>query len=200
MLAANPRSWTDEEEDYLLTYFGSVSMKKLAENLKRTVKAVESKLARLGVYGGKANTGHATVYEIADSLQVDNHTVYRWVENKGLPHKKHVVANTRKFILIDIPKFWKWAERNKDLINFYKIPKHALIPEPEWVDEQRRLDHVNKSQKLKQNWTSEEDTRLWYLYYSRGLLQKEIATLMGRSQKAIQRRLTRLREQKQGVA
>jgi transposase len=189
------RRWTDEEDDYLLNHYGSAPLKHISESLQRTVKALESRLNRLGVYGAKANTINITVYELAEGLQVDVHTVYNWIKNNKMPYKK-IVAKTREFMLIDVLIFWGWIEQNRGLINFYKVPKNALVPEPDWVDKQRDIDYLTRPRNENKNWSEEEDARLRNMFYGEGRTQKEIGELMGRSARGIQKRLDRLRKTK----
>lgn len=194
-LSKNQRIWTDEEDEYLLNCYGSAPLKHISESLQRTVKALESRLNRLGVYGAKANTTNITVYELAEGLQVDAHTVYNWIKNNKMPYKK-MVAKTREFMLIDVLIFWRWVEQNRGLINFYKVPKNSLVPEPAWVDKQRDIDYLTRPRNENNKWNDEEDARLRRMFYGEGRTQKEIGELMGRSARGIQKRLDRLRKTK----
>lgn len=190
--------WTEEEDEYVLAKYGMKSLDSIAAHVKRTPLAVERRLSRLGVYGAKENTGYMTVPQLAYALHVDDHTVYRWMENNSLPFKKGT-AKVREHNLIDVLEFWKWAEQNRDLINFFKIPKNSLIPEPEWVNQQRKVDYLRRPHKENQNWTGEDDAYLWLLFYGDGRTQKEIGEIMGRTETAVQRRLARLREKRKAV-
>jgi transposase len=135
------------------------------------------------------------VYELAKCLQIDVHTIYNWIQKKRLPYKI-TKAKTRKFIGIDVLAFWKWAEQNKELLNFSKIPRNTLIPEPDWVKKQKRYDYSNRPKHENKKWTEEEDARLWYMFYEEGRTQQEIGQLIGRSRHGVQRRLNRLRKRK----
>ncbi|WP_205003579.1 sigma-70 family RNA polymerase sigma factor [Scopulibacillus daqui] len=99
--------------------------------------------------------------------------------------------------MIKVEAFWEWAEKNKNLIDFRKIPKNILVPEPKWVDEQRRIDFKNRPSKRQRHWTSKEDDRLWQLFYIHQYTIKEIAEMMGRSKGSICGRIHRLRKLKQ---
>ena len=135
------------------------------------------------------------MYELAKCLQVDVHTIYNWIQNNRLPYKM-TRARTRNFIGIDVLAFWKWAEQNKELLNFSKIPRNTLIPEPDWVKKQKRYDYSNRPKHENKKWTEEEDARLWYMFYEEGRTQQEIGQLIGRSRHGVQRRLNRLRKRK----
>jgi predicted transcriptional regulator len=189
------RRWTVQEDDYLLRYYGVKSLLQISAKLQRSVQALESRLSRLEVYGAKSHVGHITVCELAACLEVDVHTIYKWIHKKNLPYKI-IIAKTRKFMGIDIQSFWKWAEQNKTCLNFFKIPKNTLIPEPAWVDEQRKLDYVKRPKYEHKKWTAEEDARLWRMFYQEKRNQREIGQLLGRSRNSVQRRLERLRKKK----
>ncbi|WP_129703773.1 MarR family transcriptional regulator [Priestia megaterium] len=189
------RRWTGQEDEYLLKYYGSKSLEHISRRLQRSIPALESRLSRLGVYGVRAYTGNITVYELASCLQIDVHTIYKWIQKKELPHKI-TRAKTRKFVGVKVSAFWKWAEQNKKLLNFSRIPRNTLLPEPDWVRKQRKYDYYNRPKYEKKQWTEEEDARLWYMFYEEGCTQQEIGQLIGRSRYGVQRRLNRLRKKK----
>ena len=66
------------------------------------------------------------------------YTSNRLIQN-GLPVKWHRVKKNR-FRVIDIEDFWKWAEKNKSLLDFSRFDKYTLGAEPDWVDEKRKAD------------------------------------------------------------
>ncbi|MEK6448362.1 sigma-70 family RNA polymerase sigma factor, partial [Priestia aryabhattai] len=45
------RRWTEQEDEYLLKYYGSKSLKHISIQLQRSIPALESRLNRLGLYG-----------------------------------------------------------------------------------------------------------------------------------------------------
>ena len=51
--------------------------------------------------------------------------------------------------MVDMRKFWEWAEENKKQLNFAKFEKGALGKEPDWVDEKRKLDYKNPTKHSK---------------------------------------------------
>ncbi|WP_050183730.1 sigma-70 family RNA polymerase sigma factor [Domibacillus robiginosus] len=192
----NPlRRWTAEEDDYMIQRYGKQPISFIAKKLKRTPGAVEGRLNRLGIYGGRSNNGDLTTYDLAAELKVDVHTVYNWIQKYDMPCYEAVIK-TRIFTMIEVQPFWKWAEENKERINWSRVSNNTLIPEPEWVQQQRHCNFMNHLQKENRNWTAEEDARLWQMYYSKGYTQKQIGEIMGRSARGVQRRLERLRRAK----
>ena len=191
------RKWTSEEDEYLINKYGKCELDKIARILKRDKNSLMRRLHRLGKANAKECFG-ITTYELAKALKIDVGSVYRWINDRELPYKK-AYAKERTFLVIDVQEFWDWAEENKRLINFSKIEKHVLIPEPAWVDKQRKLDFHHRPQKERQKWTKEEDERIWQLFYCQGMTYKDIGALMGRSARAVQNRLARVRLNRQEI-
>ncbi|AFQ30432.1 sigma factor-like helix-turn-helix DNA-binding protein [Bacillus thuringiensis] len=200
--------WTEEEVDYLESNIGVWDFDRIAKKLGKTPKAVLKKAESLGIANTKVASGLYTMHEMAQALCLDDKTVKRLITNHGLPGKqrdfriknKEVDENGKKkskrlFYYIDVTDFWKWAEANKDLINWHQVPKYALMPEPEWLEERRKTDYYKWANR-RRPWTPEQDAQLWSMYYQEGMTQKEIATLLARSVNGVEKRLKRLREQK----
>lgn len=200
--------WSEEEIEYLEFNIGTWDLDRIAKKLGKTPEAVLSKADKLGIANTKVASGLLTMHEMAIALCVDDKTVKRLIVNHGLPAKqrdfriknKEVDENGKKktkrlFYYIDVKSFWKWAAENKDLINWHQVPKYALPIEPEWLDERRKEDYY-KWLKRRRPWTPEQDTQLWSMYYQEGMAQKEIALLLGRPVRGVEKRLKRLREKK----
>lgn len=187
------RYWTTEEEDFLKEKVGTLSIPILAKRLGRSVNAIEVRMRKLGIENTKFLSGKLTANELANALQVDSHAIYLWIRNHGLKAVYKATRYTAKFYLIDVNEFWKWAEKNKEKLNFTKIDHLVLLPEPVWVEEERKRDYLTIPKRQAATWNSEEDKKLISLLNG-NYTQKEIAQFMHRSEKAIQRRISRLRE------
>ncbi|NGY89235.1 sigma-70 family RNA polymerase sigma factor [Bacillus megaterium] len=131
--------------------------------------------------------------EFADLLEVSNFKIRRWISDKNMPSKEVVTALKKKYTLIEVNEFWKWAEVNKEEVNFYKIKPFTLLPEPPWVSSEREKDRKEIPLRRNKLFTQEEDQQLLYLYFKENLTQKAIATIMNRSRDSIRNRLARLR-------
>jgi excisionase family DNA binding protein len=187
------KHWTIEEEDFLKEKVGTLSFPALAKRLGRSVNAIEVRIRRLGLDNTKLLSGKLTANELARALNIDNHTIYRWIENHGLKSVKKITRQSAKFNLISVDDFWKWAKQNKEKINFTKIDPLLLLPEPEWVHEERKRDYHTIPKRQAAIWTEQEDKRLISLLNA-NYTQKEIGQMMNRSENSIQRRISRLRE------
>lgn len=187
------KNWSVEEDDFLKENVGKKSFQVMSKHLNRTVVAIESRARRLGIDNTKFESGKLTANEMARALNVDNHTVYRWIQTGGLKSVKKATRQSAKFNLISIDDFWKWAKNNKEKLNFYKIEPLVLLPEPDWVEDERKKDYHAIPKRQAAKWTDEEDYRLVSLLKG-NYTQTEIGEFLNRSENAIQRRISRLRE------
>lgn len=188
------KRWTQEEDNYLAEKVGVVSVPSIAKGLNRSINSIETRMTVKGLDSTKVESGRITAWELANTINVDSHTVYRWIKQHELPYLKKITRTKRRFYLIDIEQFWEWAEQNQALINFSKIESKVLLPEPEWVEEARRRDLESIPLKHTHQWTAKEESRLIGLVkmdYS----AEEIAAIFNRTEKAIKRKTSRLREQ-----
>lgn len=188
------RRWTEEEVKYLEENVGSKSVQSIAKKLNRSIGGVRRKMFRLGMGCSKYETSLITLHELSALIEIHRNTLKKWVENYGLPVIRKATFTTQKYTFVDPVKFWKWAENHKELINFYRIPKNALIPEPDWVDGMRKIDYYNKPLKLYKPWTAEEDTRLLSMVQAR-YKYREIAKVLKRSQRSVEKRMGALKAQ-----
>lgn len=191
--------WTPEQDDVLYEGVGVKTYEKMAETLGRSVEAVKRRIERLGLEDKHVATGTVSARELALIVGVDPTTVIRrWIPDGLVGVQKKLergVSKKHRPYFIYPEDFWKWAEKNKKRINFSKIERGVLIPEPDWFKEEWDKDFYipNKTRKM---WTDEEDDGVWKLYYEVGLPQKEIAEQMQRTQNSVEKRLKRLREKK----
>lgn len=193
--------WTDQDIEFLENSIGVLSYDKIAKKLGKTPSAVDRKIDKLGIGNTKISSGMLTMHQLSKCLCIDDKKVKKLIVENGLPAKQKDFRisdkNKTKRLLyyIEVREFWKWAEENKDLINWYQVPQYSLPPEPDWLEARRREDYP-KWLKRRKPWTEEQDAQLWNLYYKEGKLQKEIAIIMAKTQCSVEKRLKRLREQK----
>ena len=182
------KTWTQEEKDFLVENWGTtVSKKYLAGKMKRSVEGI-SKMARklnLGPYA--LATDDMTYAELARALGV--YTSYAWYKKRlleaGLPvYNKRV--NNGTVLKVKFKKFWTWAGKNKDVINWAKVEPNILGVEPAWVDEQRKKDIANRPNYTKK-WTATEHQNLIH-YINSGFSMEQIAKKLNRTASAIERR------------
>lgn len=187
------KEWTPAEENYLQDKWGTVSINGLAKRLGRSKNAVIVKAQRLGL-GAHLDSDHRMpLNQLMVAVFGEHSTGYtkkRLIE-AGLPVKKHRV-NKCCFLVIYPEDFWKWAERNKSLVDFKNFEPYAIGPEPEWARVKRKYDQ-NKAVRTKRNhnqpWTKEEDDRLSFLLRKGGFTYKDLQEDLRRTEAAIKRRI-----------
>jgi excisionase family DNA binding protein len=183
------RKWTDKDVYFLQKRVGNCSLSSIAKQLNRSEAAVLLKLKKMGLGNTKNATGLLTCSELAEALNVDRKTVYNWIQFHGLEATSRITRYERKFYLIDVKFFWKWAEQNQEKIDCSIIEKHALPPEPDWVEEARKTT-TDKIISTYKRWTTKE-IELLLKWKKEGLSFNEIAEKLNRSRISVERRYAR---------
>ncbi len=88
---------------------------------------------------------------------------------------------------------WEWAGKNKDFIDWTRIKRNVLIPEPCWLDEEIQKQ-ISRNIRFRKFWSKEEEKEVYHLYYSVGMKQKDIAHKMGRTKNSIERKISKIRK------
>lgn len=186
--------WTNKEIEYLKEHIGTYKITTIASNINRSYDSVVAKLHRLGLSSNtKMYTGLLTLGELSNILKVDRNTVKNWAENYGLPSIKRTTRRLKNFYFIDPTDFWLWSEKNKEKVQFSNIDPQILLPEPDWVDTERRKEKDSQILKKRsyKTWTTKEDIILVDLRHQ-GLSYKKIGELMERSPDSVAHRYKRL--------
>jgi len=119
--------WSAEEKQYLQEHYGTISVPKLLENLKRSINAIKVMKVRLGLGAFLDNGKYIAINQLMQALgrnKVSDYQLISWVKNRGLPIKTKKVENCG-FRIIYLTDFWKWAEQNRTFIDFQRCPKAA---------------------------------------------------------------------------
>lgn len=185
------RNWTKEEYEYLENNWGLLSLPTIAKNLNRSETGVLIKVQRLGLGAFLESGDYITVQQLYTALGCEGNAGYKklsWIEKRGLPIKYKKVRNN-KFMIIRIEDFWKWAEKNRDFIDFSKMPAGILGKEPEWVKQQRKIDEKNSVNFKKTPWTPYEDVQLKTALKKHKYTYLELSKMLNRTEGAIQRRI-----------
>lgn len=197
------KQWTKAEENYLQDKWGTVSIKGLAKALGRSENAVVVRARRLGcgahLAGDTRVSLHQLMLAIYGGVNMGSYTSNRLIR-EGLPVKWHIVKNNR-FRVIDIDDFWKWAEKNKSILDFSRFEKYTLGAEPDWVDIKRKADFEKLQKHGEHNaaWTSAEDNRLRYLLDKGTYTYTDLARELRHSEGAVKRRILDLKIDKRPV-
>lgn len=179
----NGATWTDEHVKYLERSWGRVAIKTIASRLNRTVRAVRCKAIRLNLGNYHDSNGNISLALLLSYLGVKrfNKSLVDRLIKDGLPIKKQRMVS-RWFYMVDIDKFWKWADAHRNYFNYYKLEPLVLGREPAWVDEQRHIDY--KCKRPARRWSHAEDSLLEYMV-NKGATCKAISERLNRSERAV---------------
>ncbi len=184
-------NWTTKEIEYLEDKYGILSIKTIAAHLNRTPGAVINKKVRMGLGNFLDNGEYITFNQLTKALGITGGSGYMqisWVKNKDFPIKYKQVLEC-KFKIVYLSDFWKWAEKNRSMVNWNKVEKNILGAEPEWVDKQRKADFI-KSIKVKTTpWSRDEDETLRSLLKTFKYSYEDLSKVLHRTNGAIQRRI-----------
>lgn len=136
------KKWTLEEEDKILENWGEVSINKLAKSLKRTELAVTNKARDLGLKPSEVEkqVDGILVSDLAQALDVTSTKINKWITKHELPLKIWKFSSKKTIKYINLDDFWKWAEKNQELVYTKLFKKWALGAEPLWMLEKRKKD------------------------------------------------------------
>jgi predicted DNA-binding transcriptional regulator AlpA len=178
------KSWTSKEEDYLKDKYGNENLEYIARKLKRSVKGVKEKIKYLELGKAADATEYITAAELSKCLGRSKSTVQRWIKNKGLKAEVKNITINKNIYRIDIDDFWKWCKDNLKLMEWDLYQRNGLTNEPIWLDAEIKKYYKNKVRNSRQDWSKTQKELLRH-YYNQGLKVKEIANLLGRTEKSI---------------
>jgi DNA-binding CsgD family transcriptional regulator len=168
-------------------YIGKESIAAIAKRINRSAIGLEMKINRMGMSNTKTYSGMMTAGELASVLGIERNTVIGWVNRHGLIAKQRITRHKRKFTFIEVEDFWEWASNNKCKVDFSRLEKNSLPPEPNWVEAERK----NTKEKVYRCWTTAEEKILLELSLEKSF--KEIARILGRTPYSVEKKYSRLK-------
>lgn len=189
------KNWTNAEDEYLREKWGTLSVQTISKNLQRSENAIIVRVNRLGLGAFLESGEYISWNQLQIALGIGSsgcsYKMISWVQNRDFPiHNKRVKNNTFKVVYLD--EWWKWAEKNKDLLDFANFEENILGEEPQWAKDKRRHDVQRKTKYIKTPWTKTEDDKLIYLVSKHKYTYDELSRMLRRTNGAIQRRLSDL--------
>ena len=184
------RTWSKEEIEELEEMWGYYSIPAIAKRLDRSINAIKNKAYKIGLGRHLDSGNYISLNILMNTLGRRNgcsDIIDCWIK-KGLPLKHKKVINMR-YKVLKIDEFWEWAEKHRTIIDFSRLEKNVLCPEPEWVEKQRRIDIEAKRTFKKTPWTKGEDEQLRMLVKEQRYGYAEISKMIRRTEGAIKRRL-----------
>lgn len=191
----NNRNWTQEEKDYLAENWGRVSVPSLSKHLNRTANAVMQMSTKLHLGAFLEAGDYVSFHQLLIAIGYNGKHSYHnksWVKNRAFP-VKYKQRNSVRIAVVYLEDFWEWAEKNQDFLDFSRFPENALGIEPDWVKRKRKQDFKTLKGYKKIPWTPYEDERLRSLLRQHKYSFAELSKMIGRTEGAIQRRITDLK-------
>lgn len=184
------KPWTREEETFLRDNWGTISMKGIADKLNRTETAIQVRAVRMKLGPFLEAGDYISLNILHGALRTKSYgggyTLNQWVE-KGLPVKTKKVKGS-SFKVVNLDEFWKWAEKNRTIIDFSQLEENILGKEPDWLPDQRRAD--KKMAKFKKTpWTESEDRKLINSLKEFRYTYRQLSEILNRTEGAIKRRV-----------
>lgn len=190
------KTWTADEIDYLISAWGNVNMATITKHLDRSECAIRLKAGKLNLGPFLANGyRYITMSSLYKLIRPNTSATYlktSWVKNRNLPTHNISRSSKTNFIVVYIDEFWMWAEKNQYFLDFSKLGRYQLGPEPDWVSKKREADILRNSLIKATPWTSREDNLLKELLIKQKYGYKELSQILCRSEGAIQRRINDL--------
>lgn len=182
--------WSDKDVEFLTDKWGVMEIDSIAKSLNRTYVAVKLKAKRLKLGGFYYNNSvYLTANQVSILLNIDRHTVIRWIKNHGLKAKQSKFK-VKNVCLISHNNLIDWLKNNQHKWDSKKVELYALGLEEEWLKEKRKKDNANQVKKH-YRWTRQEDSMalsMWKLGYTK----KQISERVNRTYEAVENRLYRL--------
>lgn len=186
------KSWTEEEILFLEEKWGVMSRTGIAKKLGRSVSAIQNKAQRIGLGSPLLHLDGITLNQLAEVFGLHYGIVRNWRDKYGLPVKSKRVVRKRPFQYVEYPAFWKWAEANKQMIDFSRLERYSIGAEPDWVEEKRKADRKRFQHRPESHptpWTEADDKKLIWMLEQYKYTYPEISQELKRSHGAIKRRM-----------
>jgi hypothetical protein len=184
------RNWTPEDKTYLSDNWGTISMPTLMEKLNRNQNAILVMAQRLSLGPFLESGDYITFNQLLLAMGYSGGTGYltkSWINDRAFP-VKYKRVNTCRFMVVYLDDFWKWAEKNQDLLDYSRFEEHALGKEPAWVKGKRRMDFEHRLKVKIEPWTPSEDEKLIRMLKQQKYSYFDLAKIFRRTSGAIQRR------------
>ncbi|MFD2442490.1 helix-turn-helix domain-containing protein [Bacillus sp. CGMCC 1.16607] len=181
----------NKDVQFILENLGKYSIETLAKKTGRSIQSIIILLKRItGTSNTKASTGMVTAGELAKIIGVDRNTVLGWMNRHGLPFTRRITRIKKRFTFVEINLFWQWAEKNRDKIDFSRIEKNSLPPEPLWVAKERL---ENRNSRHYKSWTKKEEQLLIELLNA-GKTYQQISESLQRTTCGVKKKYQRMME------
>jgi DNA-binding CsgD family transcriptional regulator len=189
--------WTAEEAEYLKERWGIVNLDTIAKKLNRSRNSVILKAYQMSLREQVAANGvYLTPADISSILNINIRTLYTWIRNGMIKHRKFKVGNKKKYqisvdafckFIEDYQNKWNSMEADIDLIKSYYV-SYFICEDgtltlrgsaSRWL-EKKIIEDKQGYKKLLKPWTCKEENLLLNLL-EEGYSYKEMCHKLGRT-------------------
>lgn len=140
--------WDARDEEYLINQYGRKSDIVIANNLNRTLDDVRRKAKELKLGSKLDNADGVTLSKVARVLWGNRAPFYqKKLIAMGIPYETINYGTSKNYYVVNLDKFFKWAKKHQDELNFCKFEKWIFGKEPAWVDVKRKRDWAEYREK-----------------------------------------------------
>lgn len=187
------KHWTDAQKEYVIDVWGEIPIKRIAKNIGKSYDAVKRFAERNGLGGVFYNDHYLTTTLASQIIGVDPTTIQSWIKTKQLKARKQTMG-IRKIYLIDPHDYRNFLRDNQDKWNATKLQDGFFDVEVDWLIKKKDADSNLVTLKKGTSWTTKEERRLLELV-AEGKTTKEIAIILDRTPKSVQRKRERMRKE-----
>ena len=215
-VAGEVSRWSIDEMEFLNEKWGILNLDTIAQKLNRSRNSVLLKAHQMSLREQVAANGvYLTPNDISDILGINIRTLYSWIWNGSLGHRKFKVGKKRKYqIAVEnlcefIEKHQdKWNSQKADIIQIksyyasYFIARNDTMTIrgeiPEWMVEKIERDKYGFREYLKP-WTTKEELKLLQMAEQKHTY-KEICIKLDRSIESVKAKLHLLYKQENRIS
>lgn len=177
------RRWTEEELNFLIDRWSTLSIQHIASKLNRSYNSVKKRAIMLNLDDSRFLNGYLNTGDISSLLSIESYTVRYWIKYRGLKaRKKKVVKKAMYYVSLEDLKIF--LKNNQHLWDATYLEQNILGVEESWLKEKRKKDYYIKPMKVIKVWTNKEIDRL-VNFYNNDFSIKKISKLLGRTEKSI---------------
>ncbi|MGE5632223.1 MAG: helix-turn-helix transcriptional regulator [Caulobacteraceae bacterium] len=204
--------WSLEEENFLKEKWGIINLDTIAQKLNRSRNSVLLKAHQLSLREQVTASGiYLTPNDISSILGVNIRTLYSWIWNGMIGHRKFKVGKKKKY-QIAVEHLCEFMEKNQDKWNSQKadlgqiksyytayfIARNNTLNikrgMPEWMAQKIERDKEGFKELIKP-WTTKEEQELLQMVKQK-YTYKEICLILGRSIESVKTKLYLLYKRK----
>lgn len=186
------KKWTEAELEYLQDSWGKTKTEGIAIKLGRTYSAIINKARILRLGDPLTHMDGISISQLSKTLNIHYALIMNWVKKYDFPAKQKRLTQEKRVWYVGYSDFWKWADKNRQMIDFARFDRHALGKEPAWANEKRIADFRKKKLIPKPHntaWTKGDLNKLHFLVQQSDMTYPKLSKELQRTHGAIKRKL-----------